>query len=395
MKPLPEIAALVRGLESQLVERKGSFSDKSKVEQAICAYANDLPGTGEAGVMLVGVNDEGHPTGLPITDKLLKDLAGIRGEGNLLPFPRMDVYASEVEGVPVAVVEVHPSPNPPVRLRGRVWIRVGPRRATATRDEERILTERRRTWDGPFDQTPVHGATLDDLDLELFAREYLPSAVTADVLADNGRSIPEQLAALHLASPDAVPNVAGLLLLGREPTAFVKGAYVQFLRIAGTELADPVADRREFTGPLPVVLRQIDDVARAHIRVATTIAGASKETQHPDYPIDALQQLLRNAVLHRNYETSNAPAQWYWFDDRIEIHNPGGLFGRVTPDSFGKPGGNDYRNPTLAAALHALGYVQRFGFGVPMARRACADNGNPAPEFDFQPAGFGVIVRTA
>jgi ATP-dependent DNA helicase RecG len=388
-----KVAVLARELESQQVERKQSLSDKSKIEQAICAYANDLPGAGEGGLVLVGVTDEGRPAGLPITDELLLTLANIRSDGNILPFPHIDVYRRELDGVPVAIVEVHPSPSPPVRLRGTVWIRVGPRRAIATRDEERVLTERRRTWDGPYDQATVHGATLADLDLELFRSEYLPSAVDPDTLRENQRSLPEQLAGLHLADPDAVPNVAGVLLLGHEPTAFVKGAYVQFLRIDGRELADPVVDRKELVGPLPRVLRQMDEITRAHIRVATSFSGTDREINSPDYPLDALQQLLRNAVMHRNYETSYAPVQWYWFSDRVEIHNPGGLFGRATPQSFGKPGGNDYRNPTIAAALHALGYVQRFGFGVPMARRACTTNGNPEPVFDFQPGNFAVIVR--
>jgi len=107
----------------------------------------------------------------------------------------------------------------------------------------------------------------------------------------------------------------------------------------------------------------------------------------------AMQQLLRNAVIHRNYETSNAPVQWYWFSDRIEIHSPGGLFGRATPANFGRPGGNDYRNPAIAAALYQLGFVQRFGLGVPLALKTCADNGNPEPEFSFQPSSFGVVVR--
>ena len=389
------VARLARELETQQVERKQSLSDKSKVEQAICAYANDLPGSGASGFVLIGVTDAGAPAGLPITDELLRELADIRSGGAILPFPRIDVYKATHEGVPIAVVEVHPSPSPPIRVRGCVWIRVGPSSRRATRDEERVLVERRRAWDGPYDQTPVHGATLDDLDLELFRSEYLPNAVDADTLRENERSLPEQLAALHLTDPDAVPNVAGLLILGHEPTAFVKGAYVQFLRIDGLELADPVIDRKELTGPLPRVLRQMDEITRAHIHVATAIAGTDREVSKPDYPLDALQQLLRNAVMHRNYETSYAPVQWYWFRDRVEIHNPGGLFGRATPDTFGKPGGNDYRNPTVAAALHALGYVQRFGFGVPLARKACATNGNPEPTFAFQPGNFAVIVGAA
>ncbi|GAB5545236.1 MAG: helix-turn-helix domain-containing protein [Sandaracinaceae bacterium] len=390
-----EIEALAIDEENYRVERKRSLASKTKIEEAICAFANDLPGSGEAGVLMVGVEDDGTPAGIAIDDALLQSLASIRSDGNILPFPQLTVEKRRLKGVDIAVVEVWPSHNTPLRLRGRVCVRVGPRRDTATRDEERILVERRRSWDGPFDQAPVHGATLDDLNLDVFQKELLPNAVDAETLAKNSRSTPEQLTSLHLASPDAVPNVAGLLLLGHDPTAFVKGAYVQFLRINGSELTDPIADRRELSGPLPTVLREMDALTRSHIRVATKFAGTDKETNQPDYPLSALQQLLRNAAMHRNYETSNAPIQWYWFDDRVEIHNPGGLFGRATPETFGQPGGNDYRNPTLAAGLHALGYVQRFGFGVPLARKACRDNGNPEPEFKFQPGTFATIVRKA
>ncbi len=390
-----DLKQLAEDVENYRVERKASLASNTKIEEAVCAFANDLPGSGLPGYLLVGVRDDGTPSGLTIDDQLLQNLASIRSDGYILPFPRLTVQRMKLDGEDVAVVEVFPSRNTPLRLRGRVCVRVGPRRDTATRDEERTLVERRRAWDGPFDQSPVHGATLDDLDLELFRTELLPSAVDVETLAANERSLPEQLTSLHLASPDAVPNVAGLLLLGREPTGFIKGAYVQFLRFDGTELTDPMADRREIVGPLPTVLRQMDDLARSHIRVRTQVAGRDREANLRDYPLDALQQLLRNAVMHRNYETSNAPIQWYWFSDRVEIHNPGGLFGRASPEMFGKPGGNDYRNPTLAAGLHALGYVQRFGFGVPLARKACRDNGNPEPEFSFQPGNFSVIMREA
>jgi ATP-dependent DNA helicase RecG len=388
------LSALAHDLESHSVERKASMSSKSDIERAICAFANDLPGEGETGVVLIGVDDKtGAPVHTPITDELLRSLSSIRSDGNILPFPNMTVYRSRVDGVDVAVVEVRPSHEPPVRLRGVVQIRVGPRRGVSTRDEDRILTERRRGWDHPFDQRPVSGVGLDDLDIGYFQREYLPFAVSAEVLRENGRSVPEQLAALHLASPDGVPTVAGLLLLGLNPTTWVKGAYVQFLRIDGTTETDPVIDRKELAGPLPQVLRQMDEITSAHIRVATSVTGGLVETRSPDYPIAAMQQLLRNAVIHRNYETSHAPVQWYWFSDRIEIHNPGGLFGRATPATFGRTGGNDYRNPALAAALYQLGFVQRFGMGVPLARKACAENGNPEPEFQFGPASFAVVVR--
>jgi ATP-dependent DNA helicase RecG len=73
--------------------------------------------------------------------------------------------------------------------------------------------------------------------------------------------------------------------------------------------------------------------------------------------------------------------------------SPGGPFGVVTPENFGQPGITDYRNPNLAEALRVLGYVQRFGAGIPTARKTLAANGNPAPDFNIQPTYIGVTVR--
>jgi ATP-dependent DNA helicase RecG len=390
-----EIERLACDLENFRVERKASMSDKSKVEEAICAFANDLPGSGETGVILIGVHDKGEPAGLPITDKLLLALTSIRSDGNILPFPTLTVYEATLNGVPIAVIEVQPSQDTPLRLRGTVRVRVGPRRDIATRDEERILTERRRAFDVPFDQRPVFGSTIDELDVELFQREYLPAAIDPQTLAENGRSVPEQMASLHLASPDGIPTVTGHLMLGRSPTNWLPGAYVQFVRFDGNDLTAPVLDRRELGGPLTRVLAQFDDLCRLNIRQATLIQGNDREQRRPDYPRDALQQLLRNAVMHRNYETSHAPVQWYWFADRIEIHSPGGLFGRATKERFGMPGANDYRNPTLAASMAALGYVQKFGMGIPLARQSCQQNGNPEPEFLIESSNVAAIVRSA
>ena len=103
-----------------------------------------------------------------------------------------------------------------------------------------------------------------------------------------------------------------------------------------------------------------------------------------NYPLAALQQLTRNAVMHRTYENTNAPIRVYWFNDRIEIHSPGGPFGLVTAENFGKPGYADYRNPHIAEAMKVLGYVQRFGVGIATAQRALLENGNPPAEFTVE-----------
>jgi ATP-dependent DNA helicase RecG len=108
-----------------------------------------------------------------------------------------------------------------------------------------------------------------------------------------------------------------------------------------------------------------------------------------------MQQLIRNAVLHRTYEGTAAPVRVTWFSDRIEIQNPGGPYGQVTPENFGSPGITDYRNPHLAEILKVLGYVQRFGVGLQIARDELRKNGNPPEVFDVEPSHVLVTVRRA
>lgn len=388
-----ELEQLLNDLESDRVERKESFSDPDRVGQAICAFANDLPNHGLPGVVFIGIRDDGTNAGATVDDRLLLELAGIRDRGNVLPLPQMIVQKRRLQGHDVAVVEVHPAFSPPVRYKGVVWVRTGPRRARASIDEERQLAEKRRFKDLPYDSRPASGAEISDLDLEQFRRVYLPAAVSPDTIAENHRSIEDQLASLHFLTKNGEPTSGGLLAIGRDPRAWIPGAYVQFLRIAGTELTDPILHQEELSGALSDLLPQIDRVLKANISIKTEIPAEGAEQRSPDYPLDALVQLVRNAVLHRTYESSYAPVRIYWFTDRIEIHSPGGPFGQVTAETFGRPGVTDYRNPLVAEAMKSLGFVQRFGFGIMSARKELERNRNPPLEFDVQSSAVLVTLR--
>jgi ATP-dependent DNA helicase RecG len=389
-----EIEDLFRNLESDRVERKASDSDRNKIRQAVCAFANDLPNYCQPGVIFVGVNDDGSCSNLQITDELLLRLADIRSDGNILPFPILTVSKKVINGCEVAALVVEPSDTPPVRFNGRTWIRVGPRRASATSEEERRLNEKRRAGDLPFDLRPLPSATVADLNLEFFRQSYLPFALAPEVLEENQRSLAQQLASVRFTTPDpeSCPTVLGILVIGKDPTQFIPGHYVQFLRIDGTALGDPIKDQKEISGSLLDILRILDETLLINISIASDITSESLEIQQPDYPIEALRQLARNALMHRSYEQTNAPVKVYWFNDRIEIQNPGGLFGQVNRENFGK-GATDYRNPHLAGVMKDLGYVQRFGFGIPTARKALEKNGNSPPEFSLDDAYTAVIIR--
>lgn len=392
-----ELERMLTEVESDLVEREESLRGDAptKVQEAVCAFANDLPDHGQPGVVFVGARDDGAPAGLQVTDELLRTLADIKTDGNIVPPPVLTVAKQVLRGAEMAVVTVRPADSPPVRYQGRIWIRVGPRRALASAQDERVLNEKRRYRDPHFDSQPVPTATVADLDRTRFEQEYLPVAFAAEVIAANDRSYEERLAATKMirSVDDPRPTVAGVLVLGARPRDFLPGAYIQFLRIAGAKDGDPVVDEARLDGPITDTIRRLDEKLVAHNRTAVEFTSGSTETRVAQYPVAALQQLVRNAIMHRTYEGTNAPVRAYWFDDRIEIMSPGGPYGIVTAETFGQPGVVDYRNPILAEAMRVLGFVQRFGFGIPTARRLLREQGHPEPEFRVESNWVHCTVR--
>ena len=261
-----ELEALLADQESDRVELKSSAADHERIREAVCAFANDLPNHQAPGVLFVGVRDDGSCAGLSITDELLLTLAAIRTAGRILPVPSMTVQKRTLRGCELAVIMVAPSDAPPVRFRGRTWIRTGPRRDVATAEEERRLTEKRRWKTLPFDIHPWPTATLADLDLDLFRRIYLPCSVAPEVIAENQRTEEQQLASLRMLS-DGAPTVLGILVLAKDPRMYSPGAYVQFRRVDGVDLTDPTRDAATISGPLFELVRLLEEkLARRTLR---------------------------------------------------------------------------------------------------------------------------------
>ncbi len=394
-----ELEGFLKVLESDVVERKESLSGDARdtIRQAICAFANDLPDHRTPGLVFVGVRDDGSCANFPITDEVLLSLASMKTDGNILPLPTLTVEKKKLSGCEVAVVTVHPSDAPPVQYKGRIWVRIGPRRSIASAQDERILNERRRHRDLPFDLHPIQHASLDDLNRRLFEEEYLPGAFAADVLERNARSYQERLATCRMIQTvdQPPPTVTGCLVIGKRTRDLIPCAYVQFLRIDGASLTDPIKDAEDIDGPVGEIINRLDQKFEAHIQTAVDLASGSVEIRQPDYPLVALQQFARNAIMHRAYESTNAPIRITWFNDRIEIQNPGGPFGQVTKFNFGKPGVTDYRNPTVAEAMKVLGYVQRFGVGIQLAQESLRKNGNPQAKFIVEDTFVQVELRKA
>ena len=385
---------LLRRGESEQVEFKEAFAGSARrtIPETICEFANDMAGTGKVGVVFVGVRDNGDIVGAQVTDELLRTLADMKYDGRITPVPSMTVQKRTFNGKDVAVIQVQPSDSPPVRFGGNIHIRTGSRRGHASPQDERILRERARAGHTPFDINPLPIADVSDLNLLQFENEYLPRVVSPEMLAANNRTRTQQLASTKMivSEEDPTATVLGILVLGKSPSDFVNGSYVQFLKIDGRDLSDEVADSAEIHGTISDVLHELDGKIKSHNRRTVDFTSGPVERSTNLFPLPAVQQLLHNAIMHRTYENTNAPVRVTWFLDRIEILSPGGPFGVVSAGNFGRPGITDYRNPNLAEALHVLGFVQRFGVGIPLARQLLENAGHPPPIFDVD--GDHVLV---
>jgi ATP-dependent DNA helicase RecG len=378
-----ELKAMMLDMESDRIERTISFKE-AKLGPATCAFSNDFANHKKPGYILLGVNDDGSVNGMTIEDEELQKIGNIKSNGNVLPQPSLVVSTVyRLDGGDVVVVEVQPSSYPPVRYDGRCWIRIGPRKSMATIEEERMLSERRSSLTKAFDTQPCFGSMLSDLNTDLFKTFYLPKAIDAETLKLNNRDIKQQLASLRFY--DLVldcPTNAGILLFAQRPTSFIPGAYIQYVKIPSKEIIPGIEFEKEFKKGLCLDLLNIDEFIQTIIVKKSLIQqqNSMREQIIYNYPLWSIRELIFNSIIHRNYE-SNAPILIYEFTDRIEIKNPGYLFGQVNQNNF--PNVSDYRNIEIAESLKTLGFINKFNFGISTAIKYLRDNNNPDPVFDL------------
>ncbi|MBE2280178.1 MAG: putative DNA binding domain-containing protein [Ignavibacteriaceae bacterium] len=371
-----ELLELLKNPESERVEKTISVNDSDKFGEAICSFSNDLTKSKLPGYLLVGVNDDGTLAGLRLDEQILQKLLDFRTDGRIVPPPLLNVKLFNFKQGDIAVVEVQPHYLPPIRYKGKVCIRVGPRKGVANESEERILTEKRASSANTFDLLPCLNSSLEDISTGVFLSTYLPAAVDSDTLLENGRDLKSQLASLKFydLKSDCLTN-AGILMFGINPRYFIPGAYVQYVKFTGADEVDFVFEKI-FEGDLTTQLKSMNDFIKSSI-VKQLLPELGSQYIY-NYPERAIKELLFNAVVHRDYQ-SNAPIKFYEYEDRIEISNAGGLYGKARPENF--PNENDYRNPVLAEASKNLGFVNGFNIGVKAAIKSLEKNGNPPPVF--------------
>jgi len=148
-------------------------------------------------------------------------------------------------------------------------------------------------------------------------------------------------------------------------------------------------DNRRIEGSIPQMLEEALRFVRRNMKNATIIDRNGQRADRTEYPIIAVREIILNALIHRDYSTlsEDSPVRIVMYKDRIEVENPGGLYGRLSVSDLGKLPG-DTRNPFLAGNLEVLiGTENRFS-GIPTVRRQMEEYGLKPPVFESKRGNF-------
>ena len=347
----------------EVKEAKGGLP--SSMAETLSAFSN-----GPGGFVILGLSErDGFAPVAGFDARKAQDALCAECE-KLSPTVRPQIEVLPFEGslvVCARVPEMHPRDKPcHIRARSRYdgsFVRTGDgdRRMTPY-EVDRLMEEHRQPT---HDNDAVEEADLGDFDAALLdgfirrQRELHPRILGARTDED----IVLDLHVVRRVDGKLRPTVAGLMALGGFPQRHLPRLNVTFTAFPGTTKTERVDDRRRFldaktlVGPIPTMIDDALSAVEMNTRTGAVVEGAFRRDV-PDYPREAVREAVANALMHRDYspESRGSQVQVNLYADRLEVLNPGGLYGDVTIDTLGTSGVSSARNQFLSNILETTPY---------------------------------------
>ena len=389
-----------RSIESARVEFKASWNPNVtgfQVLKTICAFANDYQSL-NGGYVVIGVAEsEGRAVRPPVGltgEEIESAQRWIRGRCTAIRPSYAPVLSPEVlDGRDVLVVWAPASEDRPHRAPGgsgagrnwRYWIRIGSETVDAE-SSGRLDALLEQTVRMPWDNRAAHEVRIEHL-REGIVREHLHDVGSALRDESDAATIFRRMRITTPVNEHEAPRNVGLLFFSDAPEQWFPGARIAVAQFAA-DRAGEVLDERVFRGPLAAqlraCLRHLEGLSHTHIRKQR---DRSRVRGWVSYPMQALREVLVNAVYHRSYRPEvMEPTKVLLYPDRMEVISyPGPVAGieprHLAPDASVPP--TRPRNPRIGEFLKQLGLAEEWLTGLPRIYRSMEENGSPVPRFDF------------
>lgn len=243
---------------------------------------------------------------------------------------------------------------------------------------------------------PVERASVEDLAPDILEEYFLK---IRRVKANLSKHPNDKILALQGMTSDGRPSVAGLMVLGDYPQAFFPQMSITAMVVDGTVFGElggsgeRFIDNKRIEGTIPQMLEEAMAFVRRNIRTATVINKDGVREDRPEYPLKAVREVILNALIHRDYSvhTEDSPIRIILYRDRMEVENPGGLYGRLSINDLGKLPA-DTRNPFLAGNLEVMINTENRFSGIPTIIQEMGEAGLRPPVFESRRGNFKVTL---
>lgn len=379
---IDELWQIIKNGRNHRTEWLSDQSSPEVVAETLAAMANS-----HGGMLLLGISGQnGTILGVrdphEAVDTVLQ--AALTIEPHLIvPLPqvvRLSGKSIVITQIPVGMPHVY-------GFKGRYLQRQGSDNAPLNPSElRRLIVER---GEASFEHDIIVEATISDLDWEK-VKTYVAT------LSGMGESTPEHVLIKRgcLREHNGVqrPTYAGILLFGKDPQRFVRGADITAARFASENMSDTFI-RQDMSGTLPDQIRRAETFLVDHLRKGVQIGSAMARAERFEYPLEAARELVVNAVAHRDYRINGDGVRLFIFSNRMEVTSPGRLPGPVTIANIKDE--RFSRNPAIVQVLSDMGFIERLGYGVDRVIDLMQQQQLGAPEFEETAGGFRVILRNA
>ncbi|BCX03708.1 MAG: transcriptional regulator [Candidatus Roseilinea sp.] len=363
--------------------------DPQALAETLVAFANS-----DGGTIVLGYDERGRPSGATTPE----DIEAVLREAASLTSPpvRATLENAGGDGNPQLIVRVPRSVDLHSLKDGRVFVRVAGENRALTGDEIRNLTQSKSA--GDYEAETVPGATLADFDdeivVEYIAKRELRTRRKIELAERDAQHAASLLKDIGALDARGQPTVAGILLFGKNPQAFLPQSGVVFVKFPGVEPRGEggrvgYGRREEINGPLARVIERTWQVILEEMRVGAIVKGLERE-EVLEYPEFAVREALVNAVCHRDYRLRGRRIEVRKYADRLEIISPGGLAGYITLDNIIEE--HFSRNPRLVQGLFQWGYIEELGLGIDRMIEDMVAAGHPVPKFNATAYSFTVTL---
>ena len=353
--------------EGKTLEFKRDLSSPKPMLKTLVAFANTAGGR-----LVIGVDDDKQVVGVEDPLEEEERLCNLIAD-SIAPRLVPNIEMITVEGKTLLIAEVFLSGSRPHFLRAEgpeagVYVRLGSTNRQA--DRELVAELRRSVEGGSFDELPMPGLSSDDLDLKAAQAHF-----------KGKRELDEQglltLKLLRREQGALVPTKGAVLLFGKDRLAHFPDAWIQCGRFTGTDKTH-IFDHTELHEPLPQAVESILLFLKKHAMRAADLSGLHRKDVW-SIPLTILREVVVNALLHADYSQRGAPIRVAFFDDRIEVENPGILLPGLTIEDM-KQGVSRIRNPVIARVFRELNLIEQWGSGVRRIFEQAKAQGLPAPQ---------------